>query len=228
MLAGLRGKCECGHPEFGPNFGRQSRLPCLFSVFAEQGRWGERTAYDHIVQSAVGMTMMQGLEGQDPVKVGFPVVDTATATGTIVAQAILAALLRRFRTGQGACLDISMAQSALQLMWPEVARAGVKKHDAPRVGNRGFSGSPGAACFRCEDGWLATAANTFAQFRRLGELVGLPQVPDDPSLIDQVVVARGGFVVASDPARLTPMRCPAGAPADAPQPRLPPVGRPPG
>jgi len=173
------------------------------SGFGQEGRWGERTAYDHIVQSAVGMAMMQGLEGQDPVKVGFPVVDTAT--GMIGAQAILAALLRRFRTGQGAYLDISMAQSALQLMWPEAARAGVKKHDSPRIGNRGFSGSPGAACFRCEDGWLATAANTFAQFRKLCEVVGLPEVPDDPDLIDQQALDRGGFVVAADPTRLSRM-----------------------
>lgn len=170
------------------------------SGFGQEGLWGRRAAYDHVVQSAMGMTMLQGSQDQEPIKVGFPVVDTAT--GMVAGQAILAALIRRFREGKGAYLDISMAQAALQLMWPEAARVGVSGRDAPRVGNRGFSGSPGAACFRCADGWVSTAANTFAQFRALCETIGLPQVPDDPALIDQAALQRGGFLVAADAQKL--------------------------
>lgn len=170
------------------------------SGFGQQGLWGQRPAYDHVVQAAIGMTMMQGAEGQDPVKVGFPVIDTAT--GMVAGQAIMAALIRRLRHGVGAYLDISMAQAALQLMWPDASRAGVSGHDAPRVGNRGFSGSPGAACFRCVDGWIATAANTLAQFRALCETIGLPGLPDDPALIDQAALQRGGFLVAKDAAQV--------------------------
>ena len=170
------------------------------SGFGQEGAWGGRAAYDHVVQSAIGMDMMQGLEGEEPMKVGFPVIDTAT--GMLGAQAILAALLRRFREGKGAYLDISMAQAGLQLMWPDAARAGVSGQDMPRVGNRGFSGSPGAATFHCADGWISTAGNTPRQFRALCEVLGLGGVPDDPELIDQEGLARGGFLVARDAARL--------------------------
>ena len=170
------------------------------SGFGQEGDWGPRAAYDHVVQSAIGMGMLQGLEGEDPLKVGFPVIDTAT--GMVGAQAILAALLRRFREGRGAYLDISMAQAGLQLMWPEAARAAFNGHDAPRVGNRGFSGSPGAATFRCADGWISTAGNTLRQFRALCEVLGMPDVPDDPTLVDQAALQRGGFLVAADPQRL--------------------------
>ncbi len=170
------------------------------SGFGQEGAWGPRAAYDHVVQSAIGMSMLQGLEGEEPMKVGFPVVDTAT--GMVGAQAILAALLRRFREGRGAYLDISMAQAGLQLMWPDAARAALSGDDAPRVGNRGFSGSPGAATFRCADGWISTAGNTLRQFRALCEVLGMPELPDDPSLIDQAALQRGGFVVAADPQRL--------------------------
>lgn len=173
------------------------------SGFGQEGQWGRRAAYDHVVQAAMGMTLLQGSEDQEPIKVGFPVVDTAT--GMVAGQAILAALIRRFREGKGAYLDISMAQAALQLMWPDAARAAVTGRDAPRVGNRGFSGSPGAACFRCADGWIATAANTMAQFRALCETIGLPQVPADPALIDQAALQRGGFLVAADPQKLNTM-----------------------
>ena len=171
------------------------------SGFGQEGEWGRRAAYDHVVQSAVGMSMLQGLEGEDPQKVGFPVIDSAT--GMIGAQALMAALLRRFRKGEGAYLDISMAQAALQLMWPDASRAVVTGTDGPRVGNRGFSGSPGASTFRCADGWISTAANTGRQFRAFCEELGLPGVPDDLTLLDVDAMARGvGFVVPVDAPRL--------------------------
>ncbi len=171
------------------------------SGFGQEGEWGRRAAYDHVVQSAVGMSMLQGLEGEDPQKVGFPVIDTAT--GMIGAQALMAALLRRFRKGEGAYLDISMAQAALQLMWPDASRAVVTGTDGPRVGNRGFSGSPGASTFRCADGWISTAANTGRQFRAFCEELGLPGVPDDLTLLDVDAMARGvGFVAPVDAPRL--------------------------
>ena len=174
------------------------------SGFGQEGEWGQRAAYDHVVQSAVGMAMQQGVEGEDPVKVGFPVIDTAT--GMIGAQAILAALIRRLRKGQGAYLDISMAQAGLQLMWQDAARAGVTGRDAVRVGNRGFSGSPGGSTFRCADGWISTAANTARQFRIFCEVIGLPQVPDDPALVDTRAMSAGnGFAIAVDGERLQVM-----------------------
>lgn len=170
------------------------------SGFGQRGEWAARPAYDHVVQSAMGMSCLQGDAAQDPMKVGFPVVDTAT--GMVAAHAITTALLRRFCTGRGAHLDISMAQAALQLMWPEVAKVAHSGEDSPRVGNRGFTGSPGAATFECADGWLSTAANTLVQFRALCEELGLPALPDDPALVDLPVTAASGFVAARDAERL--------------------------
>lgn len=170
------------------------------SGFGQRGEWAQRPAYDHVVQSAMGMSSLQGDADQDPVKVGFPVVDTAT--GMLAAQAIVTALFRRERTGRGAHLDISMSQSALQLMWPEAAKVGHHGQDSPRVGNRGFSGSPGAASFQCADGWISTAANTQTQFRAMCAVLGMPHLPDDPTLIDQQALAGGGFLVPRDGAAL--------------------------
>lgn len=136
-----------------------------------------------------------------PLKVGFPVIDTAT--GMVAAQAMLTAIIRRLRTGQGAYLDISMAQAALQLMWPDASRAARTGQDALRIGNRGFSGSPGGSTFRCADGWVSTAANTAGQFRIFCEVLGLTHVLDDPTLLDVAALAAGkGFVSATDPTRL--------------------------
>ncbi len=170
------------------------------SGFGQQGAWADRPAYDHVVQSAMGMGSLQGDADQAPMKVGFPVIDTAT--GMLAAQSIVTALFRRLRTGRGAHLDISMSQAALQLMWPEVCKVGHSGEDSARVGNRGFSGSPGAAIFECADGWLSTAANTQAQFRALCDTLALHGVPNDPDLIDQQALASGGFLVARDGQRV--------------------------
>ena len=171
------------------------------SGFGQEGTWGPRAAYDHVVQSAVGMTMMQGSQDEDPLKVGFPVIDTAT--GMVASQAIMAAVIRRLRKGSGAYLDISMAQAALQLMWPDASRAGHSGMDALRIGNRGFSGSPGGSTFRCADGWVSTAANTPGQFRIFCEVLGVTHVLDDASLLDVAALSSGkGFVAATDGPRL--------------------------
>ena len=39
-------------------------------------------------------------------------------------------------------------------------------------------------------------------FRALCEVLGLPDLPDDPALIDQAALQRGGSLVAADPQRL--------------------------
>jgi crotonobetainyl-CoA:carnitine CoA-transferase CaiB-like acyl-CoA transferase len=121
----------------------------------------------------------------------------------MAAQAVLAALLRRERSGEGAYLDVSMAQAAAHLMLSPAVQAAVEGRDRPRPGNRGFTGSPGAATFRCADGWIATAGNTPAQFAALCRVLGVEEVLRDDTLLDVAALAQGGgFVRARDDAAL--------------------------
>jgi crotonobetainyl-CoA:carnitine CoA-transferase CaiB-like acyl-CoA transferase len=167
------------------------------SGYGQEGGWSPRGAYDHVVQAMTGMMSLQGEADDPPIKVGFPVIDAAA--GMMAAQAVLAALLRRARGGGGAYLDVSMAQAAVHLMLSPAVLAEHEGRDRPRPGNRGFSGSPGAATFRCDDGWIATAANTPAQFATLCRLLGVEDVLADPALLDVDALARGaGFVVPRD------------------------------
>jgi crotonobetainyl-CoA:carnitine CoA-transferase CaiB-like acyl-CoA transferase len=171
------------------------------SGYGQEGEWSDRGAYDHVVQALTGMMSLQGNEDDPPVKVGFPVIDAAA--GMVAAQSVLAALLRRARSGEGAYLDVSMAQAAVHLMLTPAVAAAVEGRDRPRVGNRGFSGSPGGATYRCADGWIATAANTPAQFATLCRVLGIEGVLSDESLLDTAAMARGaGFVAARDDAAL--------------------------
>ncbi|MGQ3072156.1 MAG: CaiB/BaiF CoA transferase family protein [Ferrovibrionaceae bacterium] len=142
--------------------------------------WGnERPAYDHVIQAATGMMLVNGDDpAAPPMKMGGPIVDIATGQST--AFAILAALMQRAQTGRGTAITVSMVDAALQLMF-SAASGWLLAGQAPqRVGNRGFAGSPASDTFATADGWIATGANTRAQFERLARTIGRADLIDDP------------------------------------------------
>jgi len=156
----------------------------------------ERGAYDHVIQALTGMTMLAGEEGDPPLKIGFPVVDAAT--GILGALAVVTALRERDRTGQGCFLDVSMWASALQLMYTFACDTLTTGQDIPRVGNKGFSGSPAADTLPCREGSLAIGANTPAQVATLLQVLG---VPDDQAaqLLEPAADDGPRFARARDP-----------------------------
>jgi crotonobetainyl-CoA:carnitine CoA-transferase CaiB-like acyl-CoA transferase len=155
-----------------------------------------RGAYDHVIQALTGMTMLAGVEGDPPIKSGFPVVDAAT--GIIGALAIVAALRERDRTGAGCFLDVSMWASALQLMYPFACETLSAGREIPRVGNKGYSGSPAADMFACRDGWLAIGANTPAHVGRLMKVLGMAQA-EVALLLEPETAGAPAFARARDP-----------------------------
>lgn len=172
---------------------------CSISGYGQQGDWAGRGAYDHVVQALTGMMMMSG-EGEDqpPVKVGFPVIDVAV--GMLGALSVVAALHRRAKEGAGQYIDASMVQASLMLMYPNASTFLTSGVEAQRVGNRGYTGSPTADTYRCADGWLATAANTPAQFRKLAAVLALDELCTDGKALDLQAFnsPTGGFVIAKD------------------------------
>jgi crotonobetainyl-CoA:carnitine CoA-transferase CaiB-like acyl-CoA transferase len=149
---------------------------CSISGFGtEHAGWGARRAYDHVVQAMTGMALQAGHEGDPPIKVGFPVVDTAT--GALAVTAVLTALLERHATGAGQYLEVSMARAALQLLFTGACETALTGRDVPRVGNIGYSGSPAAQFFACREGHLALGANTEAQIERAVGALGAAPPP---------------------------------------------------
>lgn len=150
---------------------KPSLIHCAISGYGRRSAWAARPTYDHVVQAASGMTMLAGGEDDDPIKVGFPVIDSAT--GVLAALAIIAAIRRRDLTGAGESIDVSMLGAALQLMYPMTVASMATGKPPARVGNVGYSGSPGAETFPCRDGLLALGANTPQQMLALGTVLGI-------------------------------------------------------
>ncbi|MBH1963360.1 MAG: CoA transferase [Comamonadaceae bacterium] len=172
---------------------------CSISGYGQEGEWSGRGAYDHVVQALTGMMMMSGDSADaPPLKVGFPVIDVAA--GLLGALSVVSAVHQRSRDGTGALIDVSMVQAAMTLMYPNASAFLTQRVEPQRVGNRGYTGSPTADTYRCNDGWLSTAANTPAQFRKLTRVLGLEHLCDDGNALDLGAfnVPGGGFVVARD------------------------------
>ena len=119
--------------------------------------------------------------------------------GMLGALSIVSSLHRRSREGAGQYIDASMVQASLMLMYPNTCAYLTDGTPTRRVGNRGYTGSPAADTYRCADGWLAVAANTPEQFRKMAAAIGIEDLCSDARALDLAAFnLPNGFVVPND------------------------------
>ncbi|MGQ0544821.1 MAG: CaiB/BaiF CoA transferase family protein [Betaproteobacteria bacterium] len=83
---------------------------CAISGYGQTGPWRERPGHDVNYVAAAGALAFSGQWRQAPVRSSLPIADMSG--GAFAAIAILAALQERNSTGKGACLDLSLFESA--------------------------------------------------------------------------------------------------------------------
>ena len=88
-------------------------VTCEISGYGSSGPYRDKKAYDLLVQSEAGLLSITGTEGT-PSKVGISIADIAA--GMYAFSGVLAALLRRERTGEGAALEVSMFDALAEWM----------------------------------------------------------------------------------------------------------------
>ncbi|WP_420138910.1 CaiB/BaiF CoA transferase family protein [Sphingomonas sp.] len=156
---------------------------CSISGYGQTGPLRDWPAIDNIVQATSGMMSLGGDPGDPPMRVGFPVVDTLT--GQTAAYAILGALLRRERTGEGDHLDVAMFDASLSFMASAVVPYLVTGKALERTGNTGYSGQPTSALFTAGDGrMMSLGVVQQHQFVLLARLLGRPDWLDNPRFSD--------------------------------------------
>ncbi len=105
--------------------------------FGQDGPYAERAGYDYIIQGMGGLMSITGLPngepGGGPMRVGVAVV--GLFTGMYTATAILAALYRREKTGEGAHIDMALFDTQLAMLANQASNALVSGKDPPRQGN---------------------------------------------------------------------------------------------
>jgi itaconate CoA-transferase len=81
---------------------------CGISGYGPAGPYASKKAYDLLVQCEAGLLSVTGTP-ESPVKAGIPAADIAA--GMYAFSSILAALLRRERSGEGATIDVTMLEA---------------------------------------------------------------------------------------------------------------------
>lgn len=146
--------------------------------FGASGSLKDWTAYDHIVQAMSGIMWLNGEPDQGPLKVGLPFADTFS--GYVCAFAIMTALFRRARTGQGQNIDVGMLDATLVLLSQGIATYGLGGGMPIRTGNRGYRLVATADTYETADGYLAIGANHQHQFEAMCRLLGHEDILADP------------------------------------------------
>ena len=88
-------------------------IVCDISGYGGNGPYRDRKAYDLLIQSESGFLSVTGSR-EDPAKAGCSIADIAA--GMYAFSGILAALIRRHRTGIGDRIEISMLESMVEWM----------------------------------------------------------------------------------------------------------------
>ena len=104
---------------------------CEISGYGTDGPYRDKKAYDLLVQSEAGLLSITGTPDV-PSKVGVSIADIAA--GMYAFSGLLAALLRRARTGAGAVLDVSMFDALAEWMGYPAYYTGYGGAPLPRSG----------------------------------------------------------------------------------------------
>jgi crotonobetainyl-CoA:carnitine CoA-transferase CaiB-like acyl-CoA transferase len=153
------------------------------SGFGSGGPMEQRKAYDMLVQAEAGLIAITGTP-ETPVKTGVPTSDIAS--GMYCAQAVLAALLRRSRTGEGATVEVSMLEATVEWMGYALYTQMYSGKQPARMGLSHASIAPYDA-FPTRDGQILIGVQNDAGWRTLvTEVLDAPELAGDPRFATNV------------------------------------------
>jgi crotonobetainyl-CoA:carnitine CoA-transferase CaiB-like acyl-CoA transferase len=133
--------------------------------------------YDLIVQAISGLMSLTGSPDGEPYRAGVAVFDVMAGLHATIG--ILAALNHRRETGRGQHVEISLLASAMSGLVNQTG-AYVTGGVVPfRMGNSHPSLFPYEP-LPCADGELIITAGNDLQFRKLAQIIGAPELADDP------------------------------------------------
>jgi crotonobetainyl-CoA:carnitine CoA-transferase CaiB-like acyl-CoA transferase len=148
------------------------------SGMGPQGPEASRPMFDIVAQALGGIMSVNGEEGRAPTPVGTFIADQMGAT--MLAVAILAALVARERTGKGQCVDVSLLGSQIATQSYEITDY-LLTRNLPRRAGRGHPHS-GVLwnTFPAADGYFAVAGVREDRWPEFCHMIGAHWLIDDP------------------------------------------------
>ena len=150
---------------------------CSITGFGQTGPYAHRAGYDYIIQGMSGLMSLTGEPDGEPLRAGVAITDLFT--GVYSATAILAALHQRATTGRGQHIDMALLDTAVSVTANQAMNYLSTGTPPVRTGNWHPNLTP-YQVFEVADGHIIIATGNDAQYRRLCDVLGLPEMKDDP------------------------------------------------
>lgn len=167
---------------------------CSVSGYDSSGPEAKRPGYDLVIQAEAGLMAINGEASQPPLKFGVAAVDMMT--GMYAAQAVLAALFRRERTGKGRHIEMALYDCGLMITGYYGLDALLLGHDPQRYGNAHPSIVP-YGMYDAADGPLIIGVGNNAQFDKFcRQVVQRPDIVEDPRFATNVERAKNRLVLS--------------------------------
>ena len=153
---------------------------CSITGFGQTGPYSHRSGYDFLIQGMGGLMSItgqpDGSPGSGPMKVGVAVCDLFT--GMFTANAALAALAYRNKTGQGQHIDCALLDSQIAMLANQSANWLNAEVCPGRMGNNHPSVVP-YTVYQAKDGFVIVACGNDKQFVRLTAALAVPSLADE-------------------------------------------------
>ena len=141
--------------------------------YGEKGPWAKKPGQDLLLQSLSGLSWLSGRKSQEPVPFGLAVADLMC--GNHFVQGILAALLKRAKTGKGVLVEVSLLESVLDVQFEAITSF---LNDGGQLPERGdVKGSAHAflsapyGVYQTQDGYISLAMGDLLFIGNLLELI---------------------------------------------------------
>ena len=156
---------------------RPDIIHCSINGFGTSGPYRDRPAFDFIAQAMSGFMSLNGGEDNPPMRAGPPISDLAA--GLNGALGVVAALLRRERTGRGDSISVSLLSSMIGLLSFQASNYFASGELPPRTGNDHGIVAP-YGLFETADGQVAIAPSNDAMYEKLLDALELPELRAHP------------------------------------------------
>ncbi|ALJ12769.1 CaiB/BaiF CoA transferase family protein [Sphingopyxis macrogoltabida] len=173
--------------------------------FGQDGPYADLQAYDDVIQAATGTTSLLPRVDGDPRPRYLPSLIADKVAGQFGAQAILAALVHKLRTGEGQAVEVPMFECFAAFMLTEHLRDAALD---PPIGPAGYPRQldPARQPFPTADGHIAVVPYTPASTARLMGLLGSDALLTSPDFEAAKMCGQHMALVYGEIARKTPAR----------------------
>jgi len=136
------------------------------SGYGDTGPWKDKPGQDLLLQSLTGLTWLSGNAG-GPVPMGLSIIDMLA--GNHLAQGILACLVRKTISGEGALVQVSMLESAMDFQFEAITTYyydGKLPERSEHNNAHAYLGAP-YGIYKTADGYVALAMGSIPQLGAL-------------------------------------------------------------